>query len=217
MRIRPRPKENPDDTRSKELHQKSIQEEEKKFKLPRKDEHGAELASQQRSMEIISSGKAESVKTEGVAAAQQMTNTNNVILKMVDSMRLGQLGDKQLLEAQLKTDDTIHTSLQGATIRLELTSEGLRVFIEPVAGQKDIAEALIAAHHDSVTKLQESLAAKNITLQHLQVGDLVADLPYEKPLSPSELFSGQQLDQGKREGREQKGQTPERIDPTTKS
>ncbi len=216
MRIRPRPKENPDDTRSKELHKKPPQEE-KKFKLPTKDQQGAELASQQQAQQIVSSGKAENVKTEGVTAAQQMTNANNVILKMVDSMRVGQVGEKQLVEAQLKTDDTIHTSLQGATIRLELTSDGLRVFIEPVAGQKDIAEALIAAHHDSVTKLQESLAAKNITLQHLQVGDLVADLPYEKPLTPSELFSGQQLDQGKREGREQKGQPPERIDPTTKS
>ena len=218
MRIRPQPHNRDDDDKnSKETSSHKAHNAEKKFKLPKNDQGGAQLANQQQSNQIMGSEKAEGVKTEGIKSAQQMGNANNAILKMVDSMRIGQVGEKQMLDATLKTDESIHTSLRGASIRLEMTTEGLKVQIEPVDGQKDMAQALIAEHHDQVVQLQQSLAAKNINLQHLQIGDHVVDLPHEKPLSPSELFSGQQLDQGKGEGHDPRGEPPERIDPTEKN
>lgn len=217
MRIKPHSQNKPDEnSKSKEAHHHHKGK--KDFKLPQKEkgEAQAQLSSQQQSQQIAGDVSAGEVKGQAIQASKQVDNVKQAILKMVDSMRIGQMEGKSLLNAKLKTDATIHQALRGAEVRLEMTEEGLKVHIEPIAGQKDMAQSLIAEHHDQVVKLQAALAAKNIHLHHMQVGDHVVELPHDKILSPNELFSGQQMDQGTREGRQQEG-PPERIDPTEKS
>ena len=214
MRIKPQPQRKPDENdKSKEAHHHK----KKEFKMPEKEEAKteAQLASGQQAKQVESGAEKSAVKGQAIQASQQVDNVRQAILKMVDSMQIGQMEGKQMLNATLKNDESIHSSLRGAEVRLEMTEAGLKVQIQPTSGQQDVAQALIADHHDQVAKLQASLAAKNIHLHHLQVGDHVVDLPHEKVPSPDELFSGQQMDQGSREGKREG--PPERIDPTEKS
>ncbi|MCH9611149.1 MAG: hypothetical protein S4CHLAM81_14770 [Chlamydiales bacterium] len=211
MRIKPQQSRD-DGDKSKSVHHNKPK---KEFKLPKKDAEGQAQLSTQQGQTTQEGVETSEVKGQTIQSVQQVENVKAAILKMVDSMQVGKVGETSLLTAQLKNDQSVHQALRGAEVRLEMTNDGLKVHIEPVDGQKDMAQALIAQHQDQVAKLQESLAMKNIHLQHLQVGNHVVDLPHEKVLSPNELFSGQQLDQGKRDGKDEG--PPERIDPTEKN
>ena len=216
MRIRPKPPKNGDNDDKKP---KKIQNHDsgKDFKLKKKEEINAEgLQSQQQQQMRQAEGIQESGKVamRTVESIKQIDNVKLVILRMVDSMEIGKSGETSLLNATLKNDASIHESLRLATVKLEMTTEGLKVQIDPVDGQKDMAESLIAQHHDQVAQLQQTLAAKNINLLQLQVGDHIVELPQQRLLTPRELFSGQQKDSGSRD-RKKEG-PPKRIDPTEK-
>ena len=223
MRIRSEPPPKPRDEPKGKPKLDSGKEEkgDKEFKLPKKDVEQAqvqmEFAARQQAQQVSGEVKTAEVEAGGTRAAaiQAIVSVRDVILKMVDSMQVGVAAGQSLLYAQLKDDASIHQALRGATLRLEMTQEGLNVQIEPVPGQKDMAEALIGQHQKEVAQLQEALAAKNIHLQQLEVGDLVIELPGEKLLTPNELFSGQQQAGSGWEGGKE-GRPPERINPIGK-
>lgn len=182
---------------------------EKKFKLPEKKEGAGEAIAQEKKLdttEVAQTEKAE-VKKAASVEANKMTNLSGILGRMVDSMQIGKVGGKDLLQAQLKETQNIPDAFKGAQVKIEMSPDGLKVFIEPLAGQQDQAQALIQQHQEQTLQLQQSLAAKGYVLQHLQVGDFVAELPKPKVTPLSELFSGSQA--GREKGREE----PKKVEP----
>ena len=183
----------------------------KEFKLPDPKEAQGEVM-QQAKLAARKAAEAEAARMEKTAGidASKLTNVNTLIGKMVDSMQIGKVGGKDLLQAELKQTDDIPNAFKGATVKIEMSPDGLKVFIEPLPGQEDQAAALVQQHHEQTLELQQSLAAKGHVLQQLQVGAHVVDLPKERITPLSELFSGTQTgrDRGDRDRR-----GPDRVEP----
>ncbi|MCP5469558.1 MAG: DUF5421 family protein [Chlamydiales bacterium] len=181
----------------------------KKFELPKGGEASDAMMQAQLKAEQAAEAEGADVKASGIEASQ-MNNVSGLISKMVDSMQIGKVGGKDLLSAELKNTDDVPDAFKGAKVSIEADGHNLKISIEPLPGQQDLAASLVQQHHEAVQTLQQTLAQKGYILTQMEVGSHSVDLPKERITPLHELYSGSQS--GRDGGEKKEHRRIEKVD-----
>jgi Family of unknown function (DUF5421) len=215
----------PDETREKG---------EKDFKLPAKKQHvkesdeeakkkglfdiaGKEALLQDKQQRLAQEVKAEAAtvgevtSTEAVAQVRQV---DQLIQKMVESMRVGQIDGQDYASLELKKSAEVPEAFAGSNLTVSYHDNGIVIrfdnFMTPQ--QQNTAITLVEQNKEQLQQMVQTLNAKNIQVNELTIGEHTVALPKVAPLPPpfqpqpaTQAETEQQRERGGREGGEQRG------------
>jgi hypothetical protein len=160
--------------------------------------------------------KAES--TAAIGEKAQITQISQLVQRMVETMRIGQIDGKDIASLDLKKGPEVPQAFAGSNLTVSYEVNGITIhfdnFMTPQ--QQNSAIALVEKNKEQLIEMVQALNAKNIQVHELSIGTHTVTLPRVEPLPPpfqpppsAEAETRQQRErrdqeQG-REGREQGG------------
>lgn len=155
-------------------------------------------------------------KTAGIEGAAQVNQIGQIVQKMVESMRIGQINGQDFASVDLKKSADVPQAFAGSNLTVSYQDNGIKIhfdnFMTPQ--QQNSAIALVEKNKDQLHDMVLALNAKNIQVTELSIGTHTVNLPRIEPLPPpfqapppAEGETPQGRDRG-REGREEPDQGP---------
>lgn len=150
----------------------------------------------------------------GAAAAAQVTQVGQLVQKMVETMRVGQVGGKDFASLDLKTSADVPQAFAGSNLTISYQANNLTIhfdnFMTPQ--QQNNAINLVEQNKEQLLQMVEALHAKNIQVTELSIGAHVVALPRVEglpapfqPVTTVEAEQTRRQDQGD-QGRQQRDQ-----------
>jgi hypothetical protein len=154
----------------------------------------------QQSMEEAALEKA----APAIPPATQVSQMGQIILKMVENMRIGQVGGKDFASLDLKTDSAVPQAFAGCNLNVSYEQNGIKIhfdnFMTPQ--QQNEAITLVEKNKEQLESMMQTLMAKNIQVTELTLGSHRVTLPRITALPPPFQASAPEQPEG---GRQQQG------------
>ena len=209
----------------------------REFKLPAKNQHlegkeedpeskkkglfdiaGKEAALQDKQQNLSSDLKAQSIKTEAVTGSEAVAEVNKMselVQKMVETMRIGQVDGKNFASLDLKQGADVPKAFAGSQLTLSYEENGLSIhfdhFMSPQ--QQNTAINLVEKNKEQLELMVQALSAKNIQVTEITLGTHSIAIPRVAPLPPPfQTPPAAQTETGQQR-REQEGRQEERGEP----
>jgi len=212
-------------------------ESEKTFKLPPKKDHieakeeehpkkkglfdiaQEEMKLQDKQQNLSQELKAETVKANEVTATEAVSQVNQVsqlIQRMVETMRIGQIDGKDYASLDLKSSSQVPPAFAGSNLTVSYQANGIVIhfdnFMTPQ--QQNTAINLVEKNKEQLQQMVQSLNSKNIQIAELSIGTHTVTLPRVEPLPPpfqptiaTQTETEQQRERGdEQEGRQGRGE-----------
>lgn len=226
----PQPSRSPSTSSAKKTPEEELRKKGKEFKLPnktgKKEEEekkktlfalAQEVMAEQGKQQHFSAEMQKVEKGEAIApkeAAAQVAKISQLVLSLVDSLHVAEVGGKGLALLNLKDSSDVPAPFAGSTISLTQQDEGLIIHFDNFADpqQQNLAITLVEKNKEQLEDMIQALNAKNIQVAELSLGEHVITLPRvippQTPIQPIALAarsqsSHEQREQGK-EGRDEK-------------
>lgn len=173
---------------------------------------GKEMAIQQKQQEVsqeLKMGEVSAEKTAGIEATAQINQVSQLIQKMVETMRIGQIDGKDFASVDLKKGPEVPQAFAGSNLSVSYQANGINIrfdnFMTPQ--QQNSAINLVEKNKEQLLEMVQALNAKNIQVNELTIGTHSIALPRVEPLPPpfqtppgAEGETRQQQQRGDREG-----------------
>ncbi len=150
---------------------------------------GGDIAIKEKQQNIQQDLKTEDIKTEQVSASEakaQVAQVGQLVQKMVESMRIGQVDGKDFASLNLSASADVPTSFAGSNLTLSYQQNSLAIrfdnFMTPQ--QENNAITLVEKNKEQLQQMMQTLQAKNIQVSELLIGTHVVSLPEVQPLPP---------------------------------
>jgi hypothetical protein len=163
-------------------------------------------------------GVQQEIKAEGMAAdsisaveaKQQINQISQLVQKMVETMRIGEVNGQQVASMDLKKGPDVPLAFSGSNLTISYQTNGIAIhfdnFMTPQ--QQNTAINMVEKNKEQLQQMVLALNAKNIQVAELTIGSHTVALPRVEPLPPPyQVLPGAQAEtrqqqEGGRQGRE---------------
>jgi hypothetical protein len=161
--------------------------------------------------------KTEEIKAGEVSKSQataQVQQVSQLVQRMVETMRIGQIDGKTFASLDLKQGADVPQAFAGSHLTVSYQENGIVIRFDHFmsAQQQNTAITLVEKNKEQLEEMIRTLNAKNIQVHELAIGEHSVTLPRVAPLpppfqptSPPRSDAEQQRDRGGREGGQGEG------------